>query len=68
MNDLECQACGTPAPAEAHHCERCGSADWRPLPPPPSPSVNTSVNMSANTSTDSAPVAPEALTRSKRNR
>lgn len=53
MNELECQACGTPAPADAHHCENCGSADWRPLSTVPS--------------TDSAPVASET-TRAKRNR
>ncbi len=56
MNTVKCQACGTVAPANAHHCERCGSADWRPLPAPPPLSPSTS-----------APVAPET-TRSKRNR
>lgn len=55
MNELECQACGEPAPANAHHCEHCGSADWRPLP------------VSSVPSTDSAPVASET-TRAKRNR
>lgn len=57
MNLLECQACGTPAPADAHHCENCGSADWRPASTP-----------TTDPSTDSAPVATEATTRPRRNR
>jgi len=56
MNFIECQACGTSALANAHHCENCGGADWRSSTPNHQPS------------SDSAPVASETTTRQKRNR
>jgi ribosomal protein L40E len=66
MNDLICQACGATAPANAHHCENCGGADWRP--PTDSAPVATDASDDPQPSPDSAPVASETTTRSKRNR
>jgi len=67
MNPIECQACGTSAPADAHHCENCGSADWRPSLVSVAPdAVDASTN--SQPFPDSAPVASETPTRPRRNR
>jgi len=72
MNLIECQACGTSALANAHHCENCGGADWRP--PLASAPVATDAPDATDATADpqpplaSAPVATETTTRSKRNR
>lgn len=29
----KCLVCGATAPALAHACDRCGSADWQPVAP-----------------------------------